>query len=117
MLKKVVFFTAVIFCLCLPLVAQGQQVKEVKQVREVKGAVKAYRWSTGFVAWRTCDRLFTFSYSENTGTAAAPNWILYEAIPIGDNFYGNTGTISRKAVALGWSTSVWNLSTDIPTLK
>ena len=72
---------------------------------------------TGFIAWRTCDRLFTFSYSENKGTDETPNWVLYEAIPIGDNFYGNTGTISQKAVALGWSTSVWDLSTDIPTLK
>ena len=111
MLKKVVFFTAVIFCLCLPLVAPGQQV------REVKGAVKAYRWSTGFVAWRTCDRLFTFSYSENKGTDETPNWVLYEAIPVGDNFYGNTGTISQKAADFGWSTSVWDLSADTPTLK
>ena len=30
MLKKIVFFTTVIFCLCLPFVAQGQQAREVK---------------------------------------------------------------------------------------
>ena len=72
---------------------------------------------TGFVAWRTCDRLFTFSYSENKGTEEAPIWVFYEAIPVGDNFYGNTGTISQKAADFGWSTDIWDLSTDYPTLK
>jgi hypothetical protein len=34
-----------------------------------------------------------------------------------DNYVGNEGTISSQATALGWSTDVWDLGGDAPTLK
>ena len=33
------------------------------------------------------------------------------------NYCGTSGTISSQATALGWDTSVWNLSASTPTLK
>ena len=32
-------------------------------------------------------------------------------------YIGNTGTISAKATELGWDTTIWNLTGDIPVLK
>ena len=39
-----------------------------------------------------------------------------ETAPEG-NYFGTEGTISAKAKALGWDTSIWDLSKDDPTLK
>ena len=39
-----------------------------------------------------------------------------ETAPEG-NYFGTEGTISEKAKALGWDTSIWDLSKDDPTLK
>lgn len=33
------------------------------------------------------------------------------------NYYGTEGTISEKAKAFGWDTTIWDLSKDDPTLK
>ncbi|MBR5562689.1 MAG: hypothetical protein IKW11_00485 [Bacteroidales bacterium] len=39
-----------------------------------------------------------------------------ETAPEG-NYFGTEGTISEKAKALGWNTTIWDLSKDDPTLK
>ncbi|MBR5925028.1 MAG: hypothetical protein IKZ60_06140 [Bacteroidales bacterium] len=57
---------------------------------------------TGFVAWNTCDRLFCYPA---------------EAISTTGNYYGTGGTVSSQATALGWSSSIWDLTGSVPTLK
>lgn len=36
---------------------------------------------------------------------------------ITDNYVGTSGTISAQATTLGWDTSIWDLSGDVPVLK
>ena len=57
---------------------------------------------TGFIAWNTCDRPFCY-----------PS----EAISTTGNYYGTTGTVTSQAIALGWSSSIWDLTGSVPTLK
>lgn len=40
-----------------------------------------------------------------------------EALPVEGNYYGNEGTVSSQATALGWDTTVWDLSGNEPKLK
>ena len=56
---------------------------------------------TGFVAWNACDRPFSYN----------------DCVSVGGNYYGTEGTVSQQASALGWDTSVWDLSKDLPSLK
>lgn len=56
---------------------------------------------TGFVAWNTSERAFSYQ----------------DCIPTEGNYYGTEGTVSQQAQALGWDTSIWDLSASLPTLK
>lgn len=58
----------------------------------------------GFVAWNLYDRVFAY---QSTG----------EALSSSGNYHGTSGTISQQATELGWDTSVWDLSGDVPALK
>lgn len=40
-----------------------------------------------------------------------------DAVSTTGNYYGNEGTVSRQAKALGWDESIWDLGKDLPTLK
>ena len=40
-----------------------------------------------------------------------------DAVSTTGNYYGNEGTVTTQAVALGWSSDVWNLSGNAPILK
>lgn len=57
---------------------------------------------SGFIAWNVSDKAFCFPA---------------DAIPVAGNYYGTEGTITSHAVALGWSTDIWDLSADEPKLK
>ena len=39
------------------------------------------------------------------------------AVSATGNYFGNAGTVTSQAVALGWSADVWNLTGNAPTLK
>lgn len=56
---------------------------------------------SGFVAWNTGG--WAFSYQD--------------VVPVDGNYCGNEGTVSQQATALGWDTSIWDLSGNLPTLK
>lgn len=56
----------------------------------------------GFVAWNVSDK--PFCYPE-------------DALQISGNYYGKEGTVSSQAAKLGWDTTIWDLSKDMPTLK
>ncbi|MCR5560643.1 MAG: DUF1735 domain-containing protein [Bacteroidales bacterium] len=57
---------------------------------------------SGFIAWNVSEK--PFCYPE-------------DAIPLTGNYYGTEGTVSQHATELGWSTDIWDLSSDYPTLK
>ncbi len=57
---------------------------------------------TGFVAWDVSELPFCYPL---------------DIIPVSGNYYGVEGTVSSQAAALGWSTDIWDLSKDYPTLK
>ena len=56
---------------------------------------------TGFVAWNSCDRSFSYN----------------GCVPEAGNYYGTEGSVSKQAKALGWDESIWDLSNDMPSLK
>ncbi len=62
---------------------------------------------TGFVAWnKDLDEAHNrFCYPEENN------------IVVAGNYFGNEGTVSSQASKLGWDTSIWDLSKDLPTLK
>ncbi|MBR4775518.1 MAG: DUF1735 domain-containing protein [Bacteroidales bacterium] len=75
---------------------------------------------TGFVAWKsgfwhdpeatvTQDSDWEFSYISYYN----PEY----AVDVAGNYYGNEGTVSQQATALGWDTGIWDLSGNLPTLK
>ena len=75
---------------------------------------------TGFVAWKskqwhdeeasvTKDTDFEFSYISYYN----PEY----AVDVTGNYYGNEGTVSQQAAALGWDTGIWDFSGNLPTLK
>ena len=56
-----------------------------------------------FIAWKTnADDALCFPATAVSATG---------------NYFGNTGTVTSQAVALGWSSDVWNLTGNAPTLK
>ena len=55
----------------------------------------------GFVAWNVSDRPFSYN----------------DCVPVEGNYYGTDGTVSAQASKLGWDSSVWDLSGDLPKLK
>ena len=57
---------------------------------------------TGFIAWNTSDRLFCY-----------PS----EAVSTTGNYYGTEGTVTSQAISLGWSSTIWDFSGSLPTLK
>ena len=68
------------------------------------GATVIYK---GFVAW-------------NATTDADHNRFCYPEennITTEGNYFGHEGTVSAQAAKLGWDTSIWDLSKDLPTLK
>ena len=62
---------------------------------------------TGFVAWnKDLDEAHNrFCYPEANN------------ISVEGNYFGSEGTVSAQATKLGWDTSIWDLSKDLPTLK
>ena len=56
---------------------------------------------TGFVAWNTSDRAFSYQ----------------NLVPTAGNYYGTEGSVSQQAKALGWDESIWDLSGSLPKLK
>lgn len=56
---------------------------------------------TGFVAWNVSEKPFSYN----------------DAISTEGNYYGNEGTISAQAKALGWDENIWDLSGNEPKLK
>lgn len=131
------------------------------------GAIKAFRWSAGFVGDINTPKLtikggyttsdisaigpdgngdfmrglligcFREKYPFASTTVSASKFIAWksheedafcnpaldkdkkpvEALSVEGNYYGNEGTISSQAVALGWDTTVWDLSGNTPKLK
>lgn len=65
---------------------------------EIKGTITC----SGLIAWWGS----TINMAA-TGTAVSSD----------NNYIGQDGTISAKARALGWSTDIWDLSGDVPSLK
>lgn len=57
---------------------------------------------SGFVAWNS---------------QPEKKFIYQDLVPSAGNYHGTEGTISAQATALGWDTSVWDLSADVPALK
>ena len=78
------------------VVTTGRGIVFGKNYSSTPGTVNC----TGFIAWDLYDMPFSG-----------------EDIPLTGNYYGTTGTVSQQAAALGWSTDIWDLSTDYPTLK
>ena len=60
---------------------------------------------TGCIAWDAALPFFGGIKSEGLDATATGNYV------------GTSGTISSQASALGWSTSIWDLTGDIPKLK
>lgn len=57
---------------------------------------------TGFIAWDVSDRPFCYPA---------------DFVSLTGNYYGTSDTVSSQAAALGWSTDIWDLSGEYPTLK
>ncbi len=111
------------------------------------GAIQARRWSSGFVGRNNTGTLtivngYTNSdvsaialpgasgivLGNNGGTVSCSGFIAWnvsnwafcfpaDAVPTAGNYYGTEGTITSHAIALGWSTDIWDLSADEPKLK
>ncbi|MBR5925025.1 MAG: DUF1735 domain-containing protein [Bacteroidales bacterium] len=62
---------------------------------------------TGFVAWNESldDAHNRFCYPEENNIVTA------------GNYFGHDETVSAQATKLGWDTTIWDLSKDLPTLK
>ena len=111
------------------------------------GKLVGYRWSSGFVgrnvgkltiqnSYTACD-LIGLSRQDVSGTVLGGDagstvtckgfiaWDISELpfcypldlVPLDGNYYGKEGTVSSQAKTLGWSTDIWDLSKDYPTLK
>jgi hypothetical protein len=57
---------------------------------------------SGFVAWNS---------------QPEKKFIYQDLVPSAGNYHGTEGTISAQATALGWDTSILDLSADVPALK
>ncbi|MBQ9893635.1 MAG: DUF1735 domain-containing protein [Bacteroidales bacterium] len=57
---------------------------------------------TGFIAWDVSELPFCYPL---------------DLVPLSGNYFGTEGTVSSQARALGWSSDIWDLSKDYPTLK
>lgn len=56
---------------------------------------------SGFVAWDVNGTRFVYGAE----------------VPVSGNYFGTEGTVSSQASKLGWDTTIWDLSKDLPTLK
>lgn len=72
-------------------------------VGNIRSADQTVITCSKFIGWKTnADDAFCFPA---------------DAVSTTGNYYGNEGTVTTQAVALGWSSDVWNLSGNAPILK